>query len=73
MNIDHWRRVSTQRTLFEPCLIAPRGQGMVVASGTEVNAFYVANAELSSVGRLRGNIVRTQRASASFVGTQIHF
>jgi len=68
MNVDHRRSVSVEHTLLEPRPIAPRGQGVIVASGTEVNAFDVANAELCTVRRLCGNIVggsdeRTDRTS----------
>ncbi len=48
VDVDHRRGVSAQSTLFQPRLVAPRGQGVVVAAAPEVDAFDLANAELEA-------------------------
>src|SRR5688572_983039 len=68
VTVDRRYRVTAQCTLFQPGLIASRGQGVVVAAASEVNAFDLANAELGALRRLRGNVVgwsdeRTDRAA----------
>jgi hypothetical protein len=72
VDVDRWNRVTTQYALFQPRLIASRGQGVVMATAPEVHSFDLANAELGDLRWLRGNVVRwsderTNRAGSSGV------
>ena len=69
VDVDRRYRIAAQCSLFQPGLIASRGQGVVVAATPEVDPFDLADAEVGAITRHRGYVVRWSNERTDRTGT----
>src|SRR3954469_3009732 len=68
VEVDRWYGFAAHHALFQPRLIASRGQGVVVPAAPEVDALDIANAELGALGRFSGDVIGWSNQRTDWAG-----